>query len=69
MKRFYDVSPAGSLVPLSKRAALAIDPTIVPRAHLSHEPIQRDRSRSKDHVSNVRRKQREAKRGLEAVFA
>ncbi|MDN8042359.1 hypothetical protein [Burkholderia vietnamiensis] len=30
---------------------------------------QRDRSRSKDHVSNVRRLQREAKRAREGLFA
>ncbi|NUX98755.1 hypothetical protein [Paraburkholderia youngii] len=32
------------------------------------EPRREDRRRSKDHVTNVRRKQREAKRALESLF-
>jgi hypothetical protein len=37
---------------------------------IEQRPVaERDRTRSKLHVSNVRRQQREAKRALESLFA
>ncbi|HGL4259679.1 hypothetical protein KTE28_18505 [Burkholderia multivorans] len=76
MKRFYSVAIDGELVPLSKRSArMAAEHNAPwPRQRAAHAMDggttgQRDRSRSKEHVTNVRRIQREAKRGLEALFA
>ncbi|KVM61707.1 hypothetical protein WJ58_03860 [Burkholderia ubonensis] len=70
MKRFYDVGLTGALVPMNKRAArVTAAGTRGAARHSADLMPQRDRSRSKDHITNVRRKQREAKRGLEALFA
>ncbi|AJY42008.1 hypothetical protein I6G56_08705 [Burkholderia humptydooensis] len=70
MKRFYDVGLNGALVPMNKRAArVTAEGARGAARHSADLMPQRDRSRSKDHVTNVRRQQREAKRGLEALFA